>query len=246
MNKVILAEFLLGELKEYEKAFGLYIEEQQKSSAHYASNANLFIKELVGKNETEAHKLTYLNTFNYSDLSGVVPSDCSIWHINGDSSCPIFGIDLPLQDSEDVRTQNMNNLENRTAQAWYRFTKTYRRLELEGRRELFPAKQQKFTRIVVYGHSLNKQDYNFFYALFNHLGFSLTRTTNNYVVEFMYSAYGKVTKEEAKRLLIDRALPLLQGYTREVLHEPNFRLMDILYSNGAIRFVEAPLVTMLW
>jgi hypothetical protein len=94
---------------------------------------------------------------------------------------------------------------------------------------------------VVFGHSLNQQDYNYFYALFNRLNLSNDRgKRNGYTVEFAYSGYGDITPELARRETIWNVLRLLKGYDRDVLQEKHFRLMDILYFNGAIKFKEIP------
>ena len=211
---------LFSELKIYELLFGSYIENQQNGHADYSSHADILVKNLVGK----GHELVYLNTFNYSNLTSIVPTKCSIWHVNGTTECPIFGIDVPTA----VPTRD----------SAYKYTKTYRRLELTEREICFP-KNKDFSRIVVYGHSLNQQDYGYFYALFNRLNFSNDRgRRNGYTIEFKYSGYTGQPPEEEKRVTIERALKLLQNYNSEVLKESNFRLMDILYSNGAVVFKE--------
>lgn len=235
-NRKSLASLLLNELKKYELLFGKYIEDQQIHDSDYEFKAKKIVASLIGSN----HKLVCLNTFNYSDMSGIVGYSCGIWHINGDLMNPIFGIDLPMPEaSYDGKPIQTSDLSSESVKEWYRFTKTYRRLELEGNSKYYPAKEI-FRRVVVYGHSLNEQDYNYFFSLFNRMDLSAQRGKKNaYEVDFLYSEYGGKSREEAKRELIDRALPLLQRYNKEILHEPNFRIVDILYGNGAIKFLEA-------
>ena len=234
-----LALFLFEQLKDFERCFGRYIEEQQNQNVQYVGSAKKFIEEL-----TKDHALVGIHTFNYTNLDEIVPNDCKIWHVNGDITNPIFGIDFSMTDNPFDGKVTFSDLSSNSGKRWYRFSKTYRRLELEGNGEYYPTKYD-FSRVVVFGHSMNKQDYNYFYALFNRLGFRNDRTTrNSYEVVFLYSPRGGLSKDEAKHRIIDRALPLLQGYNNEILHEPNFRLMDILYGNGAIQFVEAPIITL--
>lgn len=222
---------LHDELLEYEHRFGRYIEDQQKGNGEYKEKAKKLLKFLV----PVGHDISYLNTFNYSNLYGIVPYDCNIWHVNGDTKQPIFGIDLPELSSGNLKSKG-SSIDEKS----YRFTKTYRRFELDEKDAYYP-KNTDFARIIVFGHSLNKQDYSYFFALFNRLNFSNDRgKRNGYTVEFTYCAYGEKTANEAKHETIDKALAMLQMYNSEILHEENFRLMDILYSNGAIKFREIP------
>lgn len=216
-------KMIYAELRDFEIVFGDYIHTLENSD--YLSNATILVNQLVEGKKKDKHKLTYVNTFNYSDLSSVLTSQCELWYVNGNRECPIFGIDLPMIEKTD--------------DLGYKYTKTFRRLELDSENtELFPQNKD-FTRIVVYGHALARQDYSYFFALFNRLGFTVDRARrNSYVVEFAYSVYDKRPKEEIKRETIERALRLLHSYNSEVLHEKNFRLMDILFTNGAIKFPE--------
>ncbi len=212
-------DLLLSELKEYEIRFGEYIELQQRELAVYTKEAQNLISELLEDND----ELVYINTFNYTKLSKVKPAKCEIWHVNGDIKHPIFGIDCA---------------ETNVTYSKYSFSKTYRRLELEGDNSYYP-KRKEFTKVVVFGHSLNRQDYNYFYALFNQLNLSNDRgKRNGYTVEFAYSAHSQKEPEAVRRETIQNVLSLLAGYNKDVLHEEQFRLMDILYCNGAIKFKE--------
>ena len=212
---------LFKELKEYERCFGAYIYTLQNKSGEYLIYAGNVINQLVA----QGHTLVCLNTFNYSDLSSEIPPQCEMWYVNGDGDNPIFGIDIPDVESTD----NLG----------YKYTKTYRRLELDNRRKWLFPQNKDFNRIVVYGHSLSKQDYSYFYALFIQMGVAVSLSKkDNYVLEFAYSVYGEKKSEEVKRETIERVLRLLKSYSSEVLHETNFRLMDVLHINGAIKFTE--------
>ena len=222
-TKVKVDNIIYAELREFESLFGDYIHTLENSD--YLSKAAVLVNQLVRGKKKDKHALTYVNTFNYSDLSSLLTPPCELWYVNGNRECPIFGIDLPMIEKTD--------------DLGYKYTKTFRRLELDSENtELFPQNKD-FTRIVVYGHALARQDYSYFFALFNRLGFTVDRARrNSYVVEFAYSAYDKRPKEEIKHETIERALRLLHSYNSEVLHEKNFRLMDILFTNGAIKFSE--------
>ena len=148
-----------------------------------------------------------------------------MWHVNGNSECPIFGVDFKDAPVDDFR---------------YKYTKTFRRLELNEQlhHKCTPGKT-KYTKAIVFGHSLNEQDYNYFYALFNNLDLTQERVRKPaHKIEFTYSPHEGQTSEEARIRLISAALKVLQSYNEEILHEPNFRLMDILHFTGAVSFRE--------
>lgn len=212
-----LSELLLEDLKDYEKRFGEYIRGQQANKKDYLANAEKWIKALRGGDELE-----YLNTFNYSDLSSLLSSKAGLWHVNGDADTPIFGIDYDTEGGHDY-------------DPWYKFTKTYRRLELNGSKVCYPT-NRAFKKVIVYGHSLNKQDYNYFFALFNRLKLNKERNENGYSIVFAFNEYGDRSLEDVKREQVEGVLRMMRAYNNQVLHAPDFRLMDILYCNNAIRF----------
>lgn len=228
---------LLNDLKHFERKFGAYISLQQKDNREYNKRAVSLIDELLGKDSSGIrHTLSYINTFNYTNIKEVgfknrTRTDYAVWHVNGDTTNPIFGIDISEQEPADSK--------------WYSFTKTYRRLELEGNDEYYPT-SKKNNRVVVYGHSLTKQDYSFFYALFNRLNLGDEhRLQNGTSIRFAYSAYEGKTADEARHDTIESVLRLLQGYSRDILDEKTFHLMDILHCNGTVEFVEIPPIVIL-
>ena len=209
-------EILYIQLKEYELRFGLYIKNLQSESDSYSSNAAALIDTIAGQDD-----ISYLTTFNYSSF----PFNGDVWHINGDVDNPIFGVDY----------SNVNP--NRLGK--YHYSKTYRRLELSGK-DLYLPKKKDYRKVVVFGHSLNAQDYNFFFSLFNAMKFGSDRSDKlrGYTIEFCYSGYGDVSSEESRTEIVSRTIKMLHSYNDEILHEPNFRLMDILFCTGALRFRE--------
>ena len=219
-NSDKLSLFFYTELKRYEKLFGKYIYSIQHNSTNYTSNAKAIISSLLDKNNND--EVSYINTFNYSDLSFI---NKDIWHINGDYDMPIFGVDYP-----EIGPEKINK---------YRFTKTYRRLELTGKDSYYP-KQKDFGKVVVFGHSLTPQDYSYFFSLFNSLKFGTDRNGNRrgYYIEFAYSPHAGITSVKKREETISAVLNMFYKYNQEILHEVNFRLIDILFSTGALRFKE--------
>ena len=88
-------------------------------------------------------------SFNYDDVD-IIEYNKILHNINGNIRNPIFGIDSTLCDVDNPK---------------FIFTKTNRRLELDmiEDRHFVDA---KFEEIVVFGHSLNKSDYNYFFSSF--------------------------------------------------------------------------------
>ena len=221
LNRRKVYEVLFDDLKKYEGNFGKYISSQQTIHLDYIVNAQSLIEKLLSDRDDE---LAYINTFNYSDLSKA-SSGTAVWHINGDAECPIFGVDYKEIGIEDSR---------------YKYTKTFRRLELNGKSHTLCNPDDKdYSKVIVFGHSLNEQDYNYFFALFNRLNLSNERgRRKGYTIEFAYSPHDGQTSEEARVKIMTKALGVLQSYNEEILHEKGFRLMDILYFSGAIKFRE--------
>lgn len=94
---------------------------------------------------------------------------------------------------------------------------------------------------MVCGHSLNEQDYNYFFALFNQLGIgSESGNMNDKSFVFTYYAHGNVSSSEAKESLLVNVLKLFQKYNSEILQREDFRLMDILHCSGFMRIEEIP------
>ncbi len=215
---------LLDDLKKFEKKFGEYIC-QETSKTEYVINSKNLIKELLGKH----NELGGIDTFNYSVLQ--IDDVNKIWHINGDYSYPIFGID----DNVDVVSTNESIIDLN----WYIFTKIYRRLEIYGQKTAIP-KNKEYSGIIVYGHSLNEQDYSYFYPLFNQLDFTNSNkaSKNGKYITFKYSAYEGCTSEQAKEKTIVAVVKMLEKYNREILNASHFRLLNILFNQNRIRFEE--------
>lgn len=219
-EKNIKDSVLFEQLKEYEGRFGKYIYSQQNNHFDYNERARFLIEKMLDSRNDDI--VTYINTFNYSDLSFICPD---IWHINGDNQNPIFGIDLPEVSPVNVK---------------YKYTKTYRRLELSGKDVYYP-KNKKYSKVIVYGHSLNEQDYSYFFSLFNILNLNNERFYNNNTgkyIEFVYNKYGGKSSEEVRQEIVSRVLKMFYAYNNEILGQRNFRLIDILFSSGAVRFKE--------
>ncbi len=222
-DKGVDYSLLLKDLKKFEKYYGTYINEENQKHNYYDESVNL-INKLIGKD----NELGGIDTFNYS----IMPfKDKKVWYINGDYNHPIVGIDDSLvTNSNDASVFD---------EKWYEFTKTYRRLELYGDKKASP-KNRNYSGIIVYGHSLNEQDYSYYYPLFNQLDFTNTNKSSNNgkYITFKYSAREGCTSEQAKEKTIVSVINMLARYNKEILNAHHFRLMDILFNQNRIRFEE--------
>lgn len=215
LNDTSFLNVLIDDLKKYEKRFGEYIHIEQSSNNKYKNNAVSLVNKLL-RNEDE---VSYINTFNYTDLSFLTDN---IWHINGDNENPIFGIDYSSVNPYLPE---------------FSFTKSYRRLELHDK-DIYYPKLKQYSKVVVFGHSLNRQDYSYFFPLFNALNLDNNRNANRkgYYIEFAYCKYGDKEEEYYRKEMVDRVVKLFYSYSKEILKVDNSRLIDILFSCSAIRF----------
>ena len=181
-------QFLLSELKEFEKRFGGFIYDQLHENyfetvnfgertfwnGPYIKMAMSTIAELCDTNQ-----LTAIDSFNYGTIGyeGIINK---IQNVNGDVHSPIFGIDT-IFEPKDER---------------FVFTKTARRIDLD--LLSFDHESEKdFENIVIFGHSLNKADYSYFFPLFDKM--RLTDLSATGVIVFAFDIYD-VNNEESIRV----------------------------------------------
>lgn len=180
--------FLLTELNTFEKRFGAYIK-SQSSSAESANNRNKLLRALLQDYiDRPAH--LYIDSFNYDESW-----NNNVRYINGDFQKPIFGVDESLLPKDSI---------------WMPFSKGSRRLYLD--RSLMSGRLDFVTPdvMIVYGHSLNKQDHAYFFNMFDAM--NLTDPTKKTKVCFCYSRYGDKTSEQVKNEMIKLVLKLFEKY----------------------------------
>lgn len=214
--------FLFSELKRFEINFGKYIVDQT-SSEEYLKKSKLLVKELVG---VEGRENILIDTFNYSKPK---VDQWFIRSINGDSDNPIFGINLTADE------ENQNKYLDR-------FTKTSRRIHsavyheggtFESREEIIHA--------IVFGHSLNYMDYDYFSYLFSLLGFDSASTKEMGVIEFVYSIYDKEKAEIIRKEFTGRVYRLLSYYEKSIGIVSNHALINRLYFSNKLIIKELEL-----
>lgn len=180
-------EYLLSELKDFENEFGRFIKVQIYIDNGSSWGLNPIINNVYVNNALKTiemlcdiNQLQSIDTFNYTDISNdnlKVP----LRHINGLFDKPIFGIDSIFKPTEKE----------------YIFTKTYRRMENDIVDNAYD-KDVPFENIIIFGHSLNEADYNYFFPIFDKIG--LVDASRTGVVVFAYNSYEKSNVNISKRI----------------------------------------------
>lgn len=214
--------YLLNELIEFEKEFGEYI--QKETDRVYGSNHELAYQ-AINKIVPFDHISTIVS-FNYNSYY----NDCildKLHHINGGiMDHPIFGIDPSL----------LNEIPENESRII--FGKTYRRLMLDASVKSM-AQKKPSRNIIIYGHSLNEQDYNYFFALFDDIDLA-DHTKDNKII-FAYSIHDENRRIQITSSLIDNITKMFYNYSEYLGRvKDNNRLLDMLVVTKKIMLLEIP------
>lgn len=211
--------FLLSQLNEFEKRFGLFISKQvgKEISPGWGSTFTYSSKYLEAINQTmeeiaTAGHIKSIDSFNYSyfpdrNLESITR------HINGSCRNPIFGVDSEYFPSENG----------------FIFTKTNRRLELDFSNNDYYT-NIPFENLFIYGHSLNKADYSYFFPILDKL--KLTESSNESKVVLCFSE--EQSDDEIYKIKLD-FYALVIAYAKYSNIEPN-RFLDSLTTQSRILF----------
>lgn len=220
-------EFLLEELKKFEKNFGNFIYNQHENinrrylvmgliNDRYISCAELTIDTLC-----DIGNVTSIDLFNYVGI-GIPKIDEKINYINGDYNQPIFGIDTISNLSSPI----------------FMFTKVNRRI-INHMINNKISEQHSFSHLMVYGHSLNEFDYNYFFPMFDRL--KLGDTTRDSVFVFAYTIYNENQRALIQKTNRKRVYKLLEAYAKS--RKIAFDIIETLSIQKRIIFYEVPEIT---
>ena len=221
-TKEAFYEFLLEQLREFEGYFGRFIVRQHVAwncfayeyNKAYIANANSLLKQFCDPDE-----ITSIDCFNYAFTpDSRFYGKCQF--VNGDCLNPIFGIDSVFEPS-DPR---------------YIFTKTNRRIEWvmdRGPKD----REDDFDNVVVFGHSLNQHDYNYFFPILDKL--EMTDFLSKKKLVIAYSIYDERKAFGIKKGLRKAIYSLFTAYAKYCgkAEQPN-RLLDSLTTQNRARIVE--------
>lgn len=221
-------QFLVDELKDFEKNFGNFIYYQLHDSWYERCNPGqvflntAYIKMAIDTlNELCNEKnLVGIDSFNYSYIHTEKMMKL-IQHINGSWDNPIFGIDTIFEPKDNS----------------FLFTKTSRRIDSDMFDDSFDAKPT-FDNLVIFGHSLNEADYSYFFPMFDKLHLIDSLASN--VIVFAYSIYDEEKELNIKSKLRQSISNILYSYAKSKnLIDPE-RFLDSLSIQKRIITYEIP------
>ena len=94
-----------------------------------------------------------------------------------------------------------------------------------------------FNNIIIFGHSLNEQDYNYFFPLFNKLKINTNEFDGKII--FAYYIYDTQKKEQIKKELFLNIAKKFSSYEKYYNNSNGeSRLMEILHLGNKILFNE--------
>ena len=206
---------LLEELRVFERNYGRYVL-SETSSEKYREQAKEYAERLTGSN-----RYIVVDSFNYS---GFENSNITIRHINGDCDDPIFGVDVT--EPEEKRYPYAR---------W--FTKTSRRIQQDSEKLNRTTRWNKMSidEAVVFGHSLNRMDYDYFNYLFTLLRFHTFDVEKMGSIEFVYRVYDEKRENEIKANYVDAIYKLLNYYEGYVSHNNQHILINLLRFSGKLK-----------
>lgn len=219
-NESLFYEHLLEELARFEHSFGKYIIQETGNSV-YQGKAQVLARRLL---KSDKNVLCKIDSFNYSDFSN---SFNDIHHVNGDDANPIFGIDLT--EVEEIKLPEIR-----------RFTKTFRRIQQDSH-NLNRNSERPMARLdsaVIFGHSLNRMDYDYFNYLFTMLRFDSFDLEQMGSIIFVYYIYEDGKSDQIRTGYADSIYALLNYYEGYVGKSKQHILINLLRFSGKLKIVE--------
>jgi len=210
--RIIFYSYLFSELKDFEQSFGQYLSGQENDNQIYNQTARAFASKLCNRNTN-----VVVESFNYTRPA----IDCvGFRNIHGTTQNPVIGIDADGVDPKDPR---------------FKFTKASRCLMLAIQDEgLTKQDFSVITNIIIYGHSLNAQDYTYFFNILETK--RIQDPSNNCEITFPYSVYLGTTREAEQTRLHDAVEDLLNSYDRWTGHP--LSTVESLYFQKKYHFQE--------
>lgn len=205
-SDIDLSEFLLDQLKTFERLFDSYLTNQMSDRSHY------YIPESGGKLEELADGEPYnLLNFNYTRVESKNMNIRRNIHSTLQHG-PIIGIDSDKVFA-DTRV--------------YKFTKIYRIMRLTMGQDDSELVPDTINKLIFYGHSLAQADYSYFQSIFDECDIY----QSNVILVFYYSTYDGCDEEQATRTMFDRVSQLLDNYGKTIPNHGKNPLSKMLLEN---------------
>lgn len=215
----VFYEYLLAELKKFERNFARYIcslhNNGNYTNSLFKSHSEKAIEKLCNKDN-----IVSVDSFNFDNLE-IKELDDKLHHINGDFNVPIFGV-----DSSAFGVTNQG----------YIFTKSYRRMEKDMNDDEIMNKED-FENVVIFGCSMQSADYSYFFAIFDTI--NIIDVNSKSKIVFAFNVYDSNKADIIKSDLRKTIFNLFYEYSKYKGNnvEPN-RLLDALTSQGKIILYE--------
>jgi len=222
-------DFALKELKIFERNFSDYIIQCETKNEFYSIESTKFINSLINgpfeKITVESFNFTKMvlnENWYYRNVHGIASSDMS----------GIFGIETLSNKKRIVSTDDQ-----------YIFSKTSRELELEINGNAGPDAFRRPHVLIIFGHSLNKQDEGYFFDLFDTMGLDDSGETS--IVVFDFCLYDKCQEAKIKADRLTEATNLINRYEQwKIASQPALQnqgsLLSRLLHTGRIQFRQIP------
>ena len=191
-------DFFYEELQVFEKRFIKYLKKELETNKTYNEKSSAIIKELANSGSG------IILNFNYTH-SSFIGYDALNVHGSLDDEI-IIGID----GKEALKDEAIP------------FTKTFRKLI---RTEEQLVLDGKYDEIIIYGHSLGKQDYSYFQSVFDYIGLYSSRTKVVFVYSDDYIKEDKLDLDKNKRNhkieMAKKLFDLIKEYGRTLDNKDN-------------------------
>jgi len=202
--------FLFSQLKIFEARFAQYILHVQESNGLYQNNAeDLLIKLSSGIKDF------YVESFNYTTIEFCKNKLLNIHGCARESGIVAFGV-----FRRDISSES----------PVFQFTKASRQCELLAN-NIRPIKKDKnIGKVIVFGHSLNEQDYSYFFQLFDFIelaNVSLSKPD----LSFAYSVYDLAKSSEIINTYTKAVSSIIDAYGKS---KNISNLLSVLVNGGRL------------
>lgn len=222
-----VVNILEEDLKFLEDDFKKFLNDKVNNNNEYVYNANILFSNISNKCLMNGENIGAIFSFNYTN-----PFD----EFNNGENLNVINVHGDLSENDSIIFGfNKLNFENCTKYE-LPFTKNYQNLCRNY--DNIKLKQLDMSsghgnKIIIYGHSLNEFDYEYFFNIFDRA--NLINNNSHVIIYFCYSEYDKKSSIEIKKDNISAINDLLNSYG-EIADYP--RLLNKLIVEGRIRFVK--------
>lgn len=219
--------WMLEQLKIIEHDFEEYLKEEKYLKQElYSKNGNRLLS--IFSNATRnGNNIISLINFNYTNPEFLINYGINSTNIHGDVEFGdiIFGID-EKNYKKDFWIKPVDSK--------YIFTKTSRKIRSVDYQDNFSLNRHKDQIILIYGHSLNEQDYSYFQSIFDFYNI----LDSEVVIYVGWSNYNK--REKLRANVVDSVIKLLKHYGSSMKNDKGENLLHRLLLEKRLRIIEIP------